>query len=225
MGVARRACARLCHRRPAVLRLAVHGRGCARRPCPDSRPIQTSKRGRSCVAERCISAAFGLPLLPVSAAEVAASVNETVAETVGWPELARQIRDVHSALPSRRPGERDRARWLLWRGRRARLLPRAVRPAARVFASQQLCRFWPADQRQCRRHCGSLPRTTACAVLQAVRRPSGAVDNRLDVVNEMYDTPIFVCRGLRSAGPLLGTACGSSPSSLGLRQRSFESVA
>ena len=32
-------------------------------------------------------------------------------------------------------------------------------------------------------------------------RGVGTVDNRLDVVNEVYDTPIFVCRGLRSEWP------------------------
>ena len=72
------------------------------------------------------SAAFSLPLLPVSAAEVSASMNETIAETVGWPELARQIHDVHTALPTA-----DQANAIVIAGSygeagAARLLPRAV---------------------------------------------------------------------------------------------------
>lgn len=46
------------------------------------------------------SALFALPLLPASTAAVTASVNEVVAETIGWPELVDQVADVIDGLPA-----------------------------------------------------------------------------------------------------------------------------
>jgi 4-amino-4-deoxy-L-arabinose transferase-like glycosyltransferase len=43
---------------------------------------------------------LALPVLPVSAIKVTAQLNEAVAETVGWPELAHQVAGVVADLPA-----------------------------------------------------------------------------------------------------------------------------
>ena len=58
------------------------------------------------VANGAISAVLALPLLPLSLAGTVATVNETNAESIGWPELADQVAAVVESLPA---GERDDA--------------------------------------------------------------------------------------------------------------------
>lgn len=143
-----------------------------------------------------LGAFFALPLLPASSAAVTANLNETVAETIGWPELAAQVRDVYAALPAA-----DRAKAIVFAGSygeagaldfyRAEFdLPPVYSPhnsyadfgqptdddgvvIAVRFARREFDRFFES-----------------CEVV-------GRVDNSLDVANEVYDTPIGVCRGLR----------------------------
>jgi len=43
---------------------------------------------------------ISLPLLSVSTASITAKANQAVAETVGWPELTRQVSDVVRSLPA-----------------------------------------------------------------------------------------------------------------------------
>lgn len=45
------------------------------------------------------SALIALPVLPVSFANVPSTVNETLAETIGWPELVNQVADLVDSLP------------------------------------------------------------------------------------------------------------------------------
>lgn len=56
------------------------------------------------VANGVVAIPLALPLLPLSFVPLIATVNETVAETTGWPELVDQVADVVAALPS---DERD----------------------------------------------------------------------------------------------------------------------
>lgn len=51
-------------------------------------------------ANAVVSAAFALPILPVTVAGPVAAVNDTLAETVGWPELVAQVAAVVDSLPA-----------------------------------------------------------------------------------------------------------------------------
>ena len=42
---------------------------------------------------------IALPVLPADGADPVVAVNEDVGETIGWPELARTVADVHRGLP------------------------------------------------------------------------------------------------------------------------------
>lgn len=143
-----------------------------------------------------IGAFFALPLLPASAAGVTASLNETVAETIGWPELAQQVHDVVAALPAA-----DRAHAVIIAGsygeagaldfyRDEYKLPSVYSPHNSYADFGQ-----PTDDGavavMIRFDRSELDRLFSdCSIV-------GKVDNHLDVANEVYDTPIGVCRGLR----------------------------
>ena len=102
VGLARRAHRHLRDRRSAVLHRPTHHRGNARRRRRHRAEDGGSATGVVHRRERAHQPADRAPLLPVSAGT--ADLNEAVAETVGWPELTRQVADVVSALPAR---ERD----------------------------------------------------------------------------------------------------------------------
>ena len=52
------------------------------------------------LASGLIGATISLPLLPAEDAEPVIAVNDDVGETIGWPEFARIVADVHRGLPS-----------------------------------------------------------------------------------------------------------------------------
>lgn len=52
------------------------------------------------IANAVISVVLALPVLPLEWAGAVAAVNETNAETIGWPELAEQVGDVVDSLPA-----------------------------------------------------------------------------------------------------------------------------
>jgi 4-amino-4-deoxy-L-arabinose transferase-like glycosyltransferase len=146
------------------------------------------------VANALISLPIALPVLPVSAGT--ANLNEAVAETVGWPELTRQVAQVVSALPTR---ERDSVVILtasygeagaIDRFGPALGLPRPFSPHNSYADFGQ-----PTDDR-----------ATVVAVRYAVGdlaryfdrcRKVATVDNRHGVKNEAQGKPILVCHGLR----------------------------
>jgi hypothetical protein len=49
-----------------------------------------------------ISAIIALPILPADSLGPVMDANEDVGETIGWPELAESVADVHARLPSGR---------------------------------------------------------------------------------------------------------------------------
>jgi 4-amino-4-deoxy-L-arabinose transferase-like glycosyltransferase len=146
------------------------------------------------VPSAAVTIVLALPLLPVRDVDVPAAVNEAVAETVGWPQLADQVAGVVRSLP---PAEQ----------RHVVLLTGTYGEAG------ALARFGPAR---------SLPRAYSGhnsyadfgrphddhAVVVAIRmRPASLarwfddcrvvahVDNGLGVDNEVQGQPIVVCRG------------------------------
>jgi hypothetical protein len=150
------------------------------------------------VPNAAVSALVALPILPVSATKVTAELNEVAAETVGWPELARQVADVVDALPDTEQED-------------------VVLLAATYGEAGALDRFGPAlglpvaysphngyaDFRQ---------PTVDTATVVAVRysrshlgqhfercEQVATVDNGLDVDSEVQGQPILVCRGLRGS--------------------------
>ncbi len=64
----------------------------------------TGVRWSALVANGIVAIPLALPILPLSFVPLVAAVNETVAETTGWPELVDQVADVAATLPS---DERD----------------------------------------------------------------------------------------------------------------------
>ena len=146
------------------------------------------------------SVLFALPILPLSTTKVTAELNEAVAETVGWPQLADQVASVVDELPPR-----ERANLILLTGSYgeagaldrfgpARGLPPAYSPHNGYADFRR-----PADDD---------------ATVVAVRfelphlarhfdrcEQVATVDNGLDVDNEVQGTPILVCRGLVGTWP------------------------
>ena len=56
-------------------------------------------RWATVAASGAVAVLLALPVLPVSAVAVTGAVNESVAETVGWPELVEQVAGVVDELP------------------------------------------------------------------------------------------------------------------------------
>ena len=69
------------------------------------------ERGRSSARRAALAAVFvvsavvgatiALPVLPAGDADAVIAVNDDVGETIGWPELARSVAEVHRGLPER----------------------------------------------------------------------------------------------------------------------------
>jgi 4-amino-4-deoxy-L-arabinose transferase-like glycosyltransferase len=144
-------------------------------------------------ANALISVPIALPLLPISAGT--ANLNDAVAETVGWPELTRQVADVVRALPAE---ERDSVVILtasygeagaIDRFGPALGLPLAFSPHNRSADFRQ-----PTDDR-----------ATVVAVRYTVNdlapyfvrcRQVATVDNGHGINNEVQRKPILICHGL-----------------------------
>ena len=143
-----------------------------------------------------VSLPLALPLLPLSSTKVSATVNEAVAETVGWPELVRQVADVVEGLPAE---ERERVVLLTGSygeaGAIDRFGPALGLPPAHSGHNGYASFRQPTDEG---------------ATVVGVRFPTGylsrwfeaceevaTIDNGFDVENEVQGLPIVVCRGLR----------------------------
>lgn len=137
-----------------------------------------------------VSGVLGLPLLPAASAEIAASVNETVAETIGWRELAQQVRDVvpegDVIILAGSYGEAGALDFY----RDEFGLPPVYSPHNSYADFGQ-----PTDD-------DAVVVTVRFDATRLARffsecEKAATVDNSRDIVNEVYGTPIFVCRGLR----------------------------
>jgi MFS family permease len=144
-----------------------------------------------------VTVVLAVPVLPLRAVNVTATVNEAVAETVGWPQLVDQLASVVHRLPS---GE-QRSVVLLTRtygeaGAIDRFGPARGLPHAYSGHNSYADFRRPSDD-------GATVvavRYDASGLEQWFRscRQVATVDNGLDIDNEVQGAPIVVCRGLRT---------------------------
>jgi hypothetical protein len=155
---------------------------------------------RLAVANAAVSLVLSLPILPLRAADVVATVNEAAAEQIGWEQLTDQVAAVVAGLDD---GERSRVVLLTGSYGEAGALDRfgpsrGLPPAHSPHNGYADFRV-PTDDG-----------ATVVAVRLGVDflRPwferceeVGRVDNGLGIDNEAQGTPIVVCRGLRGTWP------------------------
>lgn len=142
------------------------------------------------------SVPLALPVLPMSATRVSATVNEAVAETVGWPELVDQVADAVETLPE---SERRDVVLLAATYGEAGAIDRfgGARGLPQAYSGHNGYGFFRRP-------------TNDTATVVAIRHPEpvllqwfeecetvDVVDNGFDVDNEVQGTPIVVCRELR----------------------------
>jgi hypothetical protein len=146
------------------------------------------------VANALVSVPIALPVLPVSAGT--ANLNEAVAETVGWPELARQVAGVVRALPTE---ERDSVVILTGSYGEAGAIDRfgpALGLPTPFSPHNSYADFGrPTDDRAT----VVAVRYTASDLAPYFERCRQAVtvDNRHGIKNEVQGKPILICRGLK----------------------------
>lgn len=144
-----------------------------------------------------LSLLIALPVLPVSMANIPSNVNETLAETIGWPELVAQIAATVDSMPNT---ERDSVVILTASYGEAGAVDR-FGPSYGLPRSYSAHNSY-ADFRQ---------PTDDSATVVAVRyhpdtlaphfatcRKVAEVDNGYGVDNEAQGQPIVICRGLRT---------------------------
>ena len=143
-----------------------------------------------------VSLPLALPVLPLSSTKVSATVNEAVAETVGWPELVEQVADVVDGLPA---AERERVV----------LLTGSYGEAGAIDRFGPALGLPPAHSGHNGYGWFRQPRDDGATVVGVRLSASrlgrhfdecdqvATIDNGFDVENEVQGQPIVVCRGLR----------------------------
>jgi 4-amino-4-deoxy-L-arabinose transferase-like glycosyltransferase len=161
-----------------------------------------ARRGRWIVAVLAVNAAasavFTLPVLPVSTVRLTGSVNDTIAETIGWPELTAEVATVVHGLPA---AERRHVVILGFTygeaGAVDRFGPALGLPPAYSGHNSYYDFRRPTDDG-----------ATVVAIRYRVRDLTpefahcarvASVDNHHGVDNEAQGVPILVCRGLRTS--------------------------
>ena len=164
------------------------GRRLLAQPRPGAGPQERARGGG--LGEPWIGATISLPLLPAEDAEPVIAVNDDVGETIGWPEFARIVADVHRGLPS--PAEAV----ILTRnygeaGAIDRYGPDLDLPPA--YSGHNAYGDWGPPPN------GSAPviaigRRGLTEHLRACR-VAARIDNRAGIENEEQGVPVMVCRG------------------------------
>jgi hypothetical protein len=160
-----------------------------------------ARRGRGIVALLAVNAAvcvvFTLPVLPMSTARVTASLNDTIGETIGWPELTAEVASVVHGLP---PAERAHVVILAASygeaGAIDRFGPALGLPPAYSGHNSYYDFRRPTDDRATVVAVRYRPEDLASEFARCTR--VATVDNHHDVANEAQGVPILVCRGLRA---------------------------
>jgi hypothetical protein len=166
----------------------------------EARPARTRALPWLVGANAVMSVPLALPVLPLAATGLSAVVNESVAETVGWPELAAQVATVVGDLPAD-----ERATVVLLTGSYGeagaldRYGPDLGLPPAHSAHNAYADFRRPSDDD-----------ATVVAVRYALPllephfdrcEEVAVVDNEHHIDNEVRGAPIIVCRGLRGAWP------------------------
>ena len=150
------------------------------------------------------SLVLALPVVPVGSLHDSpvADVNEDAIETVGWPELVRQVADVHASLPAA-----DRATAVIFTGNYGE-----AGAIDRFGAAYGLPRVYSGHNAYAR--FGLPPDAAAPVVVIGYRdpgafagcRPVAVVDNGVDLENEEQGGTIFVCAPLAAVERALALA-------------------
>jgi 4-amino-4-deoxy-L-arabinose transferase-like glycosyltransferase len=168
--------------------------------------VDWAQRGRArtlawiLVPSAAMTIVLAVPVLPVSAVNVTATVNEAVAETVGWPELVDQVAGVVRSLP---PEEQDHVVLLTLTYGEAGAIDRfgPARGLPHAYSGHNSY----ADFRQ--------PTDPAAVVVGVIFRPErlapffdrcevvAHIDNGKDVDNDDQGEPITLCHGLHTPWP------------------------
>ena len=151
---------------------------------------------RSLVLTAVVTAPLALPILPIATARITGTVNETTAETIGWPELASQVAAVVRSLPA---DERDHAV----------ILTASYGEAGAIDRFGPALGLPPAYSAHNGYYDFRRPHDDDATVVAVRYRPEtlaphfdsctrvATVDNGRSVDNEAQGAPILVCRGLR----------------------------
>jgi 4-amino-4-deoxy-L-arabinose transferase-like glycosyltransferase len=143
-----------------------------------------------------VTVPLALPVLPVSTARVTSAVNDTTAETLGWPDLTAQVAAVVDGLPR---GERDDVVILTASygeaGAVDRFGPSLGLPPAFSAHNGYYDFRRPDDDLATVVGVRYEPRELAPYFASCAR--VARVDNGRGIENEAQGTPIVVCRGLR----------------------------
>jgi 4-amino-4-deoxy-L-arabinose transferase-like glycosyltransferase len=143
-----------------------------------------------------ITVPLSLPVLPVSTVRITGAVNDTLGETVGWPELTAQVAAVVDGLPA---GERDHVV----------ILTASYGEAGAVDRFGAALGLPPAYSAHNGYYDFRRPQDDGATVVAVRYEPDelapyfadcagvARVDNGRGVDNEAQGTPIVVCRGLR----------------------------
>lgn len=145
-----------------------------------------------------ISLLISLPVLPISMANITSTVNETLAETIGWPELVTQVAATVDSLPD---SERDGVVILTASYGEAGAVDR-FGPSLGLPPSYSAHNSY-ADFRR-----PSEDSATVVAVRYQPERLApffemcrqvDEIDNGYGVDNEAQGQPVIICRGLRTS--------------------------
>jgi 4-amino-4-deoxy-L-arabinose transferase-like glycosyltransferase len=154
------------------------------------------------VVNALVAIPLALPVLPATLLpdSPAAAVNDTLAEQVGWPSLARTVADVVAELP---PDERDGVVLLTGSYGEAGALDRYGPALGLPRAHSGHNSYW-----HWRRPTGDDATVVAVRLPETVLEgqfdtcdQAATVDNGLGVDNEAQGAPVWVCRGLRGTWP------------------------
>lgn len=148
------------------------------------------------VANAAVSALLAPPVLPVQWAGVVAAVNETNAETIGWPQLAEQVSEVVDSVPA---DERNDV-----------IILAATYGEAAALEMHRTDEDLPPIYSGHNSYADFGQPVDDDATVVAVRYPGGrlaeffdsctqvaTIETPHDTPNEIRDTPVHVCRGLR----------------------------
>jgi 4-amino-4-deoxy-L-arabinose transferase-like glycosyltransferase len=146
------------------------------------------------VASGMVDAIIALPVLPADSADPVIEVNEDVGETIGWPDFARTVADVHRRLPGR-----ERAVILTGNYGEAGAIDR-YGPALglpRAYSGHNAYGDWgqPPGGGGPVIAVGLHPRELAAHLRDC--RVAARIHNRAGVDNDEEGRPVMVCRGPR----------------------------